>query len=207
MTADFESAIDEIKTAFSYFKEVLIVILYGSVARGDFSRRHSDLDLFVIINNKKVDAKLKKKIDEKIASICFKHSVRAHLEFQGSMIKEDDRTLIRKLVEEGRIIFSSGIFMIDNELMGLKQYLLYAFSTKNSKKRTLFSKTLHGKKSWYYKEGEKILKEYPGIIDNKSIFFAGRGGLLVSKEKQKNIEGTFNHFNVDYKIIKIVYAL
>ena len=206
MKANFESAIDDIKIAFSCFKEVLIVILYGSVARGDFSRRHSDLDLVVIINKKKVNDKLKKKIDEKISSICFRHSVRAHLEFQGTTISEDDRTLMKKMIEEGKVIYSSGVWFFNNQLIGLKQYIIYFFSAKNSDKRTYFSKTLHGKKSWYYKGKKKIIKEYPGIIDDKKVILVGKGGLLVTKEKQEDIEFLFQKFNIDYKIKKIVYA-
>lgn len=206
MVADFESAIEDVKIAFSYFNEVLTAILYGSVARRDFSRRHSDLDLFVVINKKKIGNGLKRKIDEKIASICFRHSVRVHLEFQGIAIKDQDRTLIKKIIEEGKVIYSSGIWTFNNKLIGLKQYILYSLSAAHSKKRTLFSKVLHGKKSWYYKGKEKIVKEYPGIIDNENIMLIGRGGLLVSKEKQKDIQYTFQKFNIDYKIKKIVYA-
>jgi len=206
MKPDFESAIEDVKIAFSEFKEVLVVILYGSVARGDFSRRHSDLDLFVVVNKKKVDDKLKNKIDDKIASICFKHAVRAHLEFQGLTITHDDQTLVAKMIEEGKVIYSSGIWVFNNELIGLKQYILYSFSAKDSKKRTLFSKVLHGKKSWYYKGKEKIVKEYHGIIDNETIILIGKGGLLVSKTKQKDMEYTFNKFDIKYKIKRIVYA-
>jgi len=202
MKADFESSIEDIKAAFAEFKEILLVILYGSVARGDFSRRHSDLDLFAVVNKKRADDKLKKKIDSRISSICFRHAVRAHLEFQGTLIESEDRTLLKKMIEEGRVIYSSGVLYFDNNQLGLKQYILYSFSTKN----TLFSKTLHGKRSWYYKSGKKVVKEYPGIIDNSSIIMAGKGGLLVSKEKQGDIEGMFKRFNVEYKIKKIVYG-
>jgi len=206
MKADFESAIDDIKIAFSDFKEVLIVILYGSVARGDFSRRHSDLDLLVVINKKNVDDKLKRKIDDKISKICSKYAVRVHLEFQSIVIRDEDRTLTEKMIEEGKVIYSSGVWFFNNKSIGLKQYILYSFSTKNSDKRTLFSKALHGKKSWYYKGNKRIVKEYPGIIDNETIILTGRGGLLVNKEKKEYIEYTFKKFNIDYKVKKVVYA-
>ena len=206
MKADFESALEEIKLVFSEFREVLIVILYGSVARGDFSRRHSDLDLFAVINEKKVSDRLKKKIDDKISSICLKYAVRPHLEFQGVIIKGEDRTLIEKMIEEGKIIYSSGIWAVGNELLGLKQHILYSFSAKNSEKRTLFSKTLHGKKVRYIKGKERIVKVYKGIADDENILLIGRGALLVIKEKQQDIEEMFKRFNVEYKIKKIVYA-
>ncbi|MBU0629194.1 MAG: nucleotidyltransferase domain-containing protein [Nanoarchaeota archaeon] len=206
MKADFESAISDVKQAFSEFKGVLAVILFGSVARGDFSRRHSDLDLFVVIGKKKVDDKLKKRIDECISSICLKHAVRSHLEFQGLDIKSEDRTLLEKMIEEGKVIYSSGVFVFDNNMIGLKQYILYSFSSKDSAKKTLFSKALHGKRSWYYKKGKKIVKEYSGIIDSSSVISVGKGGLLVSKDRKEAIESMFSSFGVKFKIVKIVYG-
>lgn len=206
MKSNFEAAIEEIKICFLDFKEVLIVVLYGSVARGDFSRRHSDLDLLVVISKKKIDEALKKKIDAKISSICFKHSVRAHLELQSAEIREEDRTLLEKIIEEGKVIYSSGAWFFNNRAIGLKQYVLYSFSTKNSKKGTLFSKTLHGKKAWYYSGKKRIVKVYAGIADKENIILIGRGGLLVNKEKQSDIENAFKRFGIGYKIIKIVYA-
>jgi len=208
MKAEFESALEELKLVFPKVKGILIVILYGSVARGDFSRRHSDLDLLVVLNEekKKEMKRLKKKIKDLVRSVCVKWGVRAHLEFQGTDIRNEDRTLLEKIIEEGKVIYSSGVWFFNNQLIGLKQYIIYSFSAKNSDKRTLFSKTLHGKKSWYYKGKKKVVKEYPGIIDDENIILIGKGGLLVSKEKQNDIEITFQKFSVDYKIKKIVYA-
>jgi len=204
MEADFESAIEDVKAAFSEFEGVLTVILFGSVARGDFSRRHSDMDIFVVI--KKVDDKLKKKIDERISSICLKHAVRPHLEFQGVKIEDKDRTLMEKMIEEGRVIYSSGVLVFDDKMLGLKQFILYSFGSKDSPKRFLFSKALHGKKSWYFKQKKKVVKEYPGIVDGSSVVSVGKGGLLVAKERKDDIERMFSEFGINYKVVKIVYG-
>ncbi len=202
MKADFEAALKEAVSAFSEFKDVLAVILYGSVARGDYSVRHSDLDLFVVVKSEGV----KKKISDKITKICLKHAIRAHLEFQGLKVKDEDRTLLEKMIEEGKVIYSSGVFVFDGKQIGLKQYILYSFSSKDSKLKTLFSKALHGKKSWYYKKGKKIVKEYSGIIDNDSVVSVGKGGLLVVRDRKEDIEGMFSNFDVKFKVVKIVYG-
>lgn len=178
MKADFESALNELSLVFPKLKEILIVILYGSVARGDFSRRHSDLDLLIVLKTKKTNEAIVNKIRSLIRQVCVKYGVRAHPEFQGYIIRDEDKSLLRKMIEEGKVIYSSGNWFFDNQLIGLKQYLMYTFSTKSSKRKTLFSKILHGKKSWYYKGKEKIVKKYPGIIDDRSIILIGRGGVV-----------------------------
>ena len=82
MNAEFENAIEELKLEFPKFKEILMVVLFGSVARGDFSRRHSDLDLLVIINKKTIGKKIQEEIKNKACEICIKFGVRSHIEFQ-----------------------------------------------------------------------------------------------------------------------------
>ena len=156
MNAEFENAIEELKLEFPKFKEILMVVLFGSVARGDFSRRHSDLDLLVIINKKTIGKKIQEEIKNKASEICIKFGVRSHIEFQGLNINTDDKSLLRKMIEEGKVIYSRGAWFIEDNILGLKQYVIYSFSTKKSKKGTTFSKALHGKRSWYYKGKEKL---------------------------------------------------
>jgi len=206
MENKYSLVIGELIKEFSNIDKVLVVYIYGSVARGDFSLRHSDLDLFIVINEKHPPKALKQKINNKIIPIGLKFGARVHPEYQGLIISKEDYTLIKKMIEEGKIIYSAGIFNLMNNQIGLKQYIIYEFSSDKSKRKSYFSKILHGKRSWYYKGKEKITKEYPGIIDNESIISLGRGALLVIKEKQKIIEELFKEFEIDYKIKRVIYA-
>ena len=206
MKNKFEAAIDKLMDEFPKHKEILAVYIYGSVARGDYSLRHSDLDLFIILNKKRAPEKLKEQITERIISISSEFGVKAHPEFQDSEIKQEDQTLLRKIIEEGKCIYSSGVFVLAGEQLGLKQYIIYEYSLKDSPQKSYFSKALHGRKSWYYQGNKKIIKEYKGIIDSKSIIALGKGVLLAAKEKQKDIELLFNNFKVNYKIIRLVYG-
>ena len=52
MKAEFESALEELKLVFPKVKGILIVILYGSVARGE-EQPNSDIDLFILVKNEK----------------------------------------------------------------------------------------------------------------------------------------------------------
>jgi predicted nucleotidyltransferase len=194
-------------------KDIIAVYLFGSVARGDFSIRHSDLDLFVILDQRKPLSKTVKQMENTIKGIAFQEGVRAHLEFQGLEVNDEDRSLLRKVMEEGRLIFSRGFVAFDKYKIGLKPFLLYHFSVINKENRARFSQILHGYTSFYYKDTttgkklskEKILKEYKGIIDGRDIIEAGKGALLVAKEKEKYITKLFVDFSVEYKQIRMIY--
>lgn len=206
MKDKFEAAIEKLMGEFSRHREILTVYAYGSVARGDYSLRHSDLDLFIIINKKEIPEKLKEKITERIISISNEFGVKAHPEFQETEIRPEDQSLLRKIIEEGRCIYSSGVFAFTGGQLGLKQYIIYEYSLKDSPQKSYFSKALHGRKSWYYQDEKKITKEYKGIIDSTDIITLGKGALLVAKEKQKDIELMFNNFKANYRIIRLVYG-
>lgn len=206
MKDKFETAIEKLMPEFSRHSSILAVYVYGSVARGDYSLRHSDLDLFIILNKRSIPEQLKEKITERITSISSQCSVKAHLEFQGTEIKPEDQSLIRKIIEEGRCIYSSGAIAFTGGPLGLKQYIIYEYSLKDSPRKSYFSKALRGRRSWYYKDKRKIMKEYKGITDSNSIISLGKGVLLVAKEKQKDVELMFNNFKATYRIIRLVYG-
>jgi predicted nucleotidyltransferase len=202
----FEETISALIESFQGIKEVLTVYVYGSVARGDYSLRHSDLDLLIFIDKPGVGERLKKKIDDIIIPTGSKLGVRVHPEYQGHIIRQEDRTLIAKIIEEGRIIFSRGLLCFNDKQLGFRPYLVYEFSSKDSSDKTTFSKVLHGSKSWYYKEGKKIVKKYTGIADNKGIILVGRGCLLIRKDKQKDMELVFKRFGIKFELKKILYG-
>ena len=206
MNDKFETVIQGLLGIFPGIKEVLVVYLYGSVARKDYSLRHSDLDLLIVINSKSVPEKLKQKIDKKIIPIGLKNKVRTHIEYQGTKVREQDQTLIRKMVEEGKILYSSGVFTFDYDQIGLGQFLIYSYSALKSKRKTTLSKALHGRMSWYYKGKKKIVKEYTGLIDGRTVIPLGNGVLMVAKKKQQDIERVFEEYGAEYTIRKVVYA-
>lgn len=207
MENKFSGVIEKLQEeVFPTIREILVVYLFGSVSRGDFSLRHSDLDLFLILKTKTISSDLKKRIEEKILPIGLADGVIIQLEYQTLQIKPEDKTLIEKMIEEGKIIYATGVFTFEHQQIGLIQYLIYDFSLKNAKNKTMFSKVLHGRKSWYYKDKQKVLKVYPGIINNKDIIELGKGTLMVSKAKEKDLKQIFANFKVEYKLKKIVYA-
>lgn len=187
-----EEAVIEIRKKLYRNKEVFAAILYGSVARGDYSIRHSDIDILVIL----YDLKAKKKIDKAVDEVNLKYGVKVHPEYQSANIKNEDETLLCKMFEEGKILFSKGFWFMDKSKLGLSVFRLYVFDTSALDKanRVMFSRALHGRKG------------YKGLIDNVSVIYSGKGSLLVKKNMFKEIEDVFDRFKVDYKVVKTVYS-
>jgi len=171
-------------------KEVFAIILYGSVARGDYSLRHSDIDILIVLTED-----VRKKIDKRIDELNVKHRVKIHPEYQ-IKVSSEDHTLLWKMFEEGQVLFSKGIWFMDKEGLGLSAFRLYRFDTSSLDKvsRVMMSRALHGRTG------------FKGMIDDVSIIDSGKGGLLVHKNKWKDIEAFFSRFKVQYKIEKTVYG-
>ena len=202
----FEEALQALKKGFAHEKEIRVAYVYGSVARGDFSERHSDLDIFMVINKKMVTKKIEERINNIIVPLGLKYGLNVHPEYQGTDIKEEDQTLVKKIIEEGKIFYAAGVFTFTSQQVGLKQYIIYSYSLRDSKNKTMFSKALHGRRSWYYRGKKKIVKEYKGITDNEQIILLGKGCLMIAKDRQKDVEELFKRFNVVYTIVRIVYS-
>ncbi len=207
MITKYDLAIQELlMKVFPKIREILVVFVYGSVFRGDFSVRHSDLDLFIVLKKKELTPKFKEKLDDLIIPPGYKYGVKIHPEYQSLNITYEDQSLVRKMIEEGKIIYSTGVFSFGTELVGLKQYVIYDFSLQKANNPTMFSKVLHGRKSWYRQGKKKIIKSYLGVLDGEKIIGLGKGTLMVAKEKEKELLEIFQNFAVEYELKKVVYG-
>jgi predicted nucleotidyltransferase len=206
MDNKFDKTIGEMLKAFPLMKEILAVYLYGSVARGDYSPRHSDLDLLVIMDKTSVPEKTRYALNKALIPIGLRNGVKVHAEYQGTKIRAEDQTIMKKMIEEGKVIYSAGSFSFSYGQLGLGQYIIYHFSAKEPSGKAMLSKALHGHSSWYYNKGKKVVKEYKGILDGNNMVSLGKGVIMVSKKVQKDVETVFDRFGADYRIIRIVYA-
>jgi len=199
----FKLTLEELKLKFSEFEKINAVFVYGSVAREDYSERHSDLDLLIFLDKR--NKNLEGGISKLLMGVGIKYNVRVHIEYLSKDIKEEDKSLIKKILEEGKLLYSDGLLIISNKKIGLNPYYLCVYKIKDRNKQVKLSQILHGRKSWYYKGKEKIVKEYKGIIDNEKIIEAGRGALLISLDKKKDINLLFENLDIKYNIKKLVF--
>lgn len=179
-------AVDAFVNEMPSIKDVSAVFLYGSLARGDYSKRHSDIDLLVLSGSRKVPALLKDRVEKIASRINAEYKLRLHPEYQGAAIGEQDKSLVRKMMEEGQLVYSSGIFMLGHESLGLKAYYLFEFHVGLRLMQIKLSQILHGRKSWYFYKGKKVVKSYPGLIDDKEIISMGNGAYCKQGEEKRH---------------------
>ncbi len=197
----FGQALKEVSSALQKHKKILVVILFGSVARGDFSPRHSDIDLFVFIDEKEPNQKLEQELNALAIGTGNKYKITIHLTFQYLQSTGEDQSLLKKIIQEGRVLFSRDILVISKDILGLKPYELIIFNTEKATQlqRTKFSRFLHGASLWYKKRGQKIVRNYPGIIDRQTLFKAGRGALLIAADKVAKIQELAEEMGITVK--------
>ncbi|MFH1683099.1 MAG: nucleotidyltransferase domain-containing protein [Candidatus Woesearchaeota archaeon] len=177
----FGLLIDILKKELPKFKEINATVLFGSFARGDYSLRHSDIDIMIFLNKLEEDRTLEEKIRKKIISLNLGQELNVHILFQYLRIGEEDKSLMLTVADEGKVIFAKETLVISNELLGLKSYFLIRFDTaqaepvvKNKLQRFLHGYTIKGKK-------------YIGIIDEERVLSAGKGAIIVPQELLKKV--------------------
>lgn len=177
----FESLINSLKKELPKIKEINAVILFGSFARGDYSFRHSDIDVMIFLDRTEKDIKLEGKIRKKIIDLNLGKELNIHPIFQYRKLEEEDKSLMLTIAKEGKVIFAKKSLIISGNLLGLKEYFLIKFDTaklepvvKNKLQRFLYGYTIKGKK-------------YHGIVDGETVLSAGKGAIIVPQEKLKKV--------------------
>lgn len=203
----FTLALEEVINCLKKDKKVQAVILFGSMARGEISPRHSDIDMFVFIDALKSDQKLEEKLHSKAIKIGNNYKITIHLTFQYQELRKEDQSLIKKLAQEGKVLYNRNLLIISDKLLGLKPFELILFDTQKAiqLQRTKFSRFLHGATLWYKKEGKKIIKKYEGIIDNETIFGAGKSALLISSERVEKFQELAEELGIKIKSKGVFY--
>ncbi|MEW5897146.1 MAG: nucleotidyltransferase domain-containing protein [Nanoarchaeota archaeon] len=177
----FEELIISLKSELQKIEAVNALILFGSFARGDYSFRHSDLDLMLFLDKTEKDGKLEEELRKKILQLSLEKKINVHTLFQYKKIEEEDRSLMLTIGREGLVILARKSLVISNNLLGLKECYLIKFDTsginpvsKNKLQRFLYGYKVKGKK-------------YLGAVDGEKIIPAGKGAILVSGELVQKI--------------------
>lgn len=171
-----EEFIFSINKEFLKIKEISAIVLFGSWARGDYSLRHSDVDLMIFLDRITPDPKIEENIRKQIINRSLGEEINIHPLFQYRKIEEEDKSLMLTIGREGKVIFSRDTLVISRNLLGLKEYFLIKFEnagtkavSKNRLQRFLYGYKIKGKK-------------YQGIVDEEKVFSAGKGAIILPQE-------------------------
>ena len=168
------------------------IILYGSVARGDFDEE-SDIDLF-IDTKQEIGKKVNKIIENYYKTEKFKEwelkGIKNILScIVGELDSKEWKNLKRSIINNGIILYGKYKANIEK----INQYTLFSFENiKPDKKRVLIFRKLFGFKT----RGKKYL----GIIDKIKALKIGKGSVLVPAEHTNELKRYFQEKKVKVKL-------
>lgn len=176
------------------FDEILSVVLFGSVARGDFDK-YSDVDIAIIYSRKNPE------IIQKINLLAPEKFQVLHLTLDELV---DEPTLAGALSGEGILLHGKPVTLsIEDE--DLKSQMIIAYDTTDLKRniRSKLYRTLYGGSSTYYVGGVKKKKKYPGIIERITAKKLAKSVILVDRHNAPEIIKTLRRFNAKWKEIPV----
>lgn len=178
----------------SKIEDVKAIILYGSLARGEFISR-SDVDLFILTTDDKTQKEVQDKIIELESEIgrTIQPTIRTITELQ-----KTDTGLLQNIFQEGKILYLREPSDIPSAiLLQQKPYLIYSFqiSSLTQKDKVRFNRQL-------YEQTRKEYK-YKGLLQEIGGQKLSAGCVMIPYEQKEKIEKFFRKFKVKFEQLKV----
>ena len=178
----------------SKVEDVKSVILYGSLARGEFTSR-SDIDLFILTTKDKTQIEIHDKVIELEPEIGrnIQPTIRTSAELQ-----KTDTGLLQNIFQEGKILYLKEPYDIPSAiLLQQKPYLIYSFqiSSLPQKDKVRFNRQLYEQKRKGYK--------YKGLLQEIGGQKLSAGCVMMPYEQKKKVEKFFKKFKVKFEQLKV----
>lgn len=178
----------------SRIEDVKAVILYGSLARGEFTSR-SDIDLFILTTDDKTQKEVEDRVIELETEIGrnIQPTIRTVAELQ-----KTDTGLLQNIFQEGKILYLKEPSDIPSAiLLQQKPYLIYSFqiSSLPQKDKARFNRQL-------YEQTKKDYK-YKGLLQEIGGQKLSAGCVMIPYEQKDKIEKFFKKFKVKFEQLKV----
>lgn len=178
----------------SKIEDVKAVILYGSLARGEFTSR-SDVDLFILTTEYKTQKEIHDKVIELESEIGrnIQPTIRTIVELQ-----KTDTGLLQNIFQEGKILYLREPSDIPSAiLLQQKPYLIYSFQINSllQKEKVRFNRQL-------YEQTRKGYK-YKGLLQKIGGQKLSAGCVMIPYEQKEKIEKFFKKFKVKFEQLKV----
>ncbi len=178
----------------SKIEDVKAIILYGSLARGEFTSR-SDIDLFILTTKDKTQ----KEIHDKVIDLEFEigrniqPTIRTIAELQ-----KTDTGLLQNIFQEGKILYLREPFDIPSAiLLQQKPYLIYSFQISSllQKDKARFNRQL-------YEQTRKGYR-YKGLLQKIDGQKLSAGCVMIPYVQKQKIEKFFKKYKVEFEQLKV----
>ncbi len=185
-------ALDFVSYLISKEKRIDKVILYGSIARGDFDEE-SDIDLFIDTKDK-IEKKVFKILDNYYKTKKFREWELKGIKndfscIVGRLDSKEWKNLKRSIINTGFVLY--GKYKAESEK--INQYTLFCFENiKPDKKRVVIFRTLFGFSS--------NRKKYPGLVEKINAVKVGKGCILVPAEHTNELKKYFQKKKVTVRL-------
>lgn len=207
-----ELAVEKIVEKSRSIKNLISVVLFGSVARGEADMR-SDIDLLFVFDVKHdpekgaENKKIRKIISEVETKLLPKMSEREEFRIQLTLARADrpiNSELYKKISREGKLVYGVPLIIKTKELK-LQPWVMFSYSLKKLKQdeKNRVNRALSGKKTERIYKGKKYISEQEGLIREYEAIKIGYCALLVPERNIRNFKELFSRFNIDYKEYKI----
>jgi len=178
----------------SKIEDVKAIILYGSLARGEFTSR-SDVDLFILTTEDKTQKEIHDKVIELESEIGrnIQPTIRTIAELQ-----KTDTGLLQNIFQEGKILYLREPSDIPSAiLLQQKPYLIYSFQISSllQKEKARFNRQL-------YEQTRKEYK-YKGLLQEIGGQKLSAGCAMIPYEQKEKIEKFFKKFKVKFEQLKV----
>ncbi|MBL7131510.1 MAG: nucleotidyltransferase domain-containing protein [Candidatus Omnitrophica bacterium] len=178
----------------SGIEDVKAVILYGSLARGEFTSR-SDIDLFILTTDDKTQKEVEDKVIELESAIGrnIQPTIRTVAELQ-----KTDTGLLQNIFQEGKVLYLKEPSDIPSAiLLQQKPFLIYSFqiSSLPQKDKAKFNRQL-------YEQTRKGYK-YKGLLQEIGGQKLSAGCIMVPHMQKETIEKFFKKFKVKFEQLKV----
>ena len=191
--AGIKQILKKIVETLSEMKEIKVVILYGSLARGEFASR-SDIDLFIITVRE-----IKDRVEEKVIELenQIHRSIQPTIRTE-KQLKTTDSGLLQNIFQEGKVLFLREYFDFPvSLLLEQKPFVIYRFDISNLKqnRKAEFNRKLYGYRDKKY--------TYEGLTHKVNASKLSSGCIIVPFSNKRKVEEFFGKKRIKFEEIRV----
>jgi predicted nucleotidyltransferase len=179
----FEKLIKDIDIAFKQKKEVSMVLIFGSVARGE-AEKQSDLDLCIISSKRE-----KRNVSDFLLDMEKKYNKDINVIFTDSEFKDLSRQFIETIIKEG-VVLKGKIPEISVQRLELEPYeiMKYELTSLSQTDKMKVKRLLYGSKSIKKYKGKVYHSEKNGLVKKFGGIRMGIASILIPERHAGEVE-------------------